>query len=190
MRGWVRGDPLSRVIAEAIQHQVKVGYIVFPDYSDRFSFKKEIFDASNVRQVNFVIDEVMKDLETGLRFRILRYLQNYFDLSLSALGIERTGINLALAVEYGTIDVRAIELQDLGFGRSVSLELLNNYSDAFQFEEDGDLRSFDQIRFWKVRRYQKKLRARLGASLKRNETLSFRGYHLSSWCGMYLASRI
>lgn len=143
MRGWVRGDPLSRVIAEAIQHQVKVGYIVFPDYSDRFSFKKEIFDASNVRQVNFVIDEVMKDLETGLRFRILRYLQNYFDLSLSALGIERTGINLALAVEYGTIDVRAIELQDLGFGRSVSLELLNNYSDAFQFEEDGDLRSFD-----------------------------------------------
>lgn len=85
----------------------------------------------------------MKDLETGLRFRILRYLQNYFDLSLSALGIERTGINLALAVEYGTIDVRAIELQDLGFGRSVSLELLNNYSDAFQFEEDGDLRSFD-----------------------------------------------
>lgn len=85
----------------------------------------------------------MKDLETGLRFRILRYLQNYYDLSLSALGTECTGINLALAVEYGTIDARAIELQDLGFGRSVSLELLNNYSDAFQFEEDGDLRSFD-----------------------------------------------
>ena len=143
MRGWVRGDPLSRVIAEAIQHQVKVGYIVVPDYSDGFTFKKEIFDASNVRQVNFVIDEVMKDLETGLRFRILRYLQNYYDLSLSALGTECTGINLALAVEYGTIDARAIELQDLGFGRSVSLELLNNYSDAFQFEEDGDLRSFD-----------------------------------------------
>lgn len=143
MRGWVRGDPLSRVIAEAIRHHVKVGHIVVPDYSAGFSFKTEAFDASNVRQVNFVIDEVMKDLENGLRFRILRYLQNYFDLSQCALGFERTGINLASAVEYGTIDGRAIQLQDLGFGRSVSLELLNNYSDALEFEEDGDLRSFD-----------------------------------------------
>ena len=143
MRGWVRGDPLSRVIAEAIRHHVKVGHIVVPDYSAGFSFKTEAFDASNVRQVNFVIDEVMKDLENGLRFRILRYLQNYFDLSQCALGFERTGINLASAVEYGTIDGRAIQLQDLGFGRSVSLELLNNYSDALEFEEDGDPRSFD-----------------------------------------------
>jgi len=85
----------------------------------------------------------MKDLENGLRFRILRYLQNYFDLSQCALGFERTGINLASAVEYGTIDGRAIQLQDLGFGRSVSLELLNNYSEALEFEENGDLRSFD-----------------------------------------------
>lgn len=143
MRGWVRGDPLSRVIARAIQHHVAVGHIVVPDYSDGFSFKTEIFDASNIRQVNFVIDEVMKDVETGIRFRILRYLQNYFDLSLCALGFERTGINLALAVEYGTIDVRAIELQDLGFGRSVALELLNNYSDALEFQKGGDLCSFD-----------------------------------------------
>ena len=143
MCGWVRGDPLSRVIAEAIRHHVKVGYIVVPDYSAGFSFKTEVFDASNVRQVNFVIDEVMKDLENGLRFRILRYLQNYFDLSQCALGFELTGINLASAVEYGTIDGRAIQLQDLGFGRSVSLELLNNYSEALEFEENGDLRSFD-----------------------------------------------
>lgn len=143
MRGWVRGDPLSRVIAEAIRYHEKVGHIVVPDYSAGFSFKKEKFDASNVRQVNFVIDEVMKDLENGLRFRILRYLHNYFDLSRCALGFERTGINLASAVEYGTIDGRAIQLQDLGFGRSVSLELLNSYGDALEFEEDGDLRSFN-----------------------------------------------
>lgn len=143
MRGWVRGDPLSRVIAEAIRYHEKVGHIVVPDYSAGFSFKKEKFDGSNVRQVNFVIDEVMKDLENGLRFRILRYLHNYFDLSRCALGFERTGINLASAVEYGTIDGRAIQLQDLGFGRSVSLELLNSYGDALEFEEDGDLRSFN-----------------------------------------------
>lgn len=143
MSGWVRGDPLSRVIAEAIRYHAKVGHIVVPDYSAGFSFKREKFDASNVRQVNFVIDEVMKDLENGLRFRILRYLHNYFDLSRCALGFERTGINLASAVEYGTIDGRAIQLQDLGFGRSVSLELLNSYGDALEFEEDGDLRSFN-----------------------------------------------
>lgn len=84
-----------------------------------------------------------RDIEGGLRFRIIGYLQNFFDVSLMALGRDRAGINVATLVEYGTTDGRAIQLQEVGFGRSVATELLADHADALHFSADDELEEFD-----------------------------------------------
>lgn len=103
----------------------------------------EPFSAKSAKHVNLVIEWTLRDIEGGLRFRIIGYLQNFFDISVAAIGIDGAGINVATLVEYGTADRRAIELQEVGFGRAVTMELLSNHEDALQFSASGELEEFN-----------------------------------------------
>lgn len=143
MRGWVRGDPLSRVIASAIAYYKRRGSITYRDYSGRGSLITEDFDSRSPRHINLVIEWTLKDIENGLRFRIIGYLQNFFDMSVAALGREAAGINVATLVEYGTTDERAIQVQELGFSRAVAAELLSDHSGTLYFSAQNELEQFD-----------------------------------------------
>ncbi|OKL52544.1 hypothetical protein BSZ39_12545 [Bowdeniella nasicola] len=143
MRGWVRGDPISRVISSSIAYYTQRGSITYRDYTRDESLVKEPFDRNSAKHVNLIIEWTLRDIEGGLRFRIIGYLQNFFDVSLMALGRDRAGINVATLVEYGTTDRRAIQLQEVGFGRSVATELLADHDDALHFSADDELEDFD-----------------------------------------------
>ncbi len=143
MRGWVRGDPISRVIANSIAYHKQRGTITYRDYSRKESLITEPFNDSSAKHVNLIIEWTLRDIEGGLRFRIIGYLQNFFDSSVIALGRGEAGINVAALVEYGTIDQRAIQLQEVGFGRTVAAELLNDHANTLRFTSDGDLDEFD-----------------------------------------------
>lgn len=143
MRGWVRGDPISRVISGSIAYYTQRGWITYRDYTRDESLVKEPFDRNSAKHVNLIIEWTLRDIEGGLRFRIIGYLQNFFDVSLMALGRDRAGINVATLVEYGTTDGRAIQLQEVGFGRSVATELLADHADALHFSADDELEEFD-----------------------------------------------
>lgn len=144
MQSWVRGDPLSLVITRAINHETKVGQISYRDYSRFPSLVTEPFDASSALHVNLVIEQTLRDLEGGLRFRIIAYLQNFFDVSVTALGVDQAGINVATLVEYGTDDPQAIELQEIGFSRSSAAELVSGHSDCLVYSDDGELLDIDR----------------------------------------------
>lgn len=139
MRGWVRGDPINRVIASSISYYNQRGFITYRDYSREESLVTEHFDGKSAKHVNLVIEWTLRDIEGGLRFRIIGYLQNFFDSSVIALGKDKSGVNVATLVEYGTTDKRAIQLQEVGFGRTVAAELLADHSNALQFTPDGEL---------------------------------------------------
>lgn len=143
MRGWVRGDPISRVIASSIAYHTRRGWITYRDYSRDESLVNEPFDRDSAKHVNLIIEWTLRDIEGGLRFRIIGYLQNFFDISLMTLGGEGAGINVATLVEYGTADRRAIQLQEVGFSRAVATELLTEHADALQFSVDDELEEFD-----------------------------------------------
>lgn len=143
MRGWVRGDPISRVISSSIAYHRQRGWIGYWDYSREEKWVREPFEEKSAKHINLIIEWTLRDIEGGLRFRIIGYLQNFFDVSVMALGREASGINVATLVEYGTSDQRAIQLQEVGFGRGVAAELLANHPEALSFSADDELYGFD-----------------------------------------------
>lgn len=143
MRGWVRGDPISRVISSSIAYYSRTGWITYRDYSREESLVREPFDRKSAKHINLIIEWTLRDIEGGLRFRIIGYLQNFFDVSVEALGRQASGINVATLVEYGTTDQRAIQLQEVGFGRTVATELLTDHLHALSFSSADELDGFD-----------------------------------------------
>ena len=90
---WVKGDPLVLVLSRTIAYYKSRGTITYRDYSKEPSLVTEAFDADNPKHINIVIEDTLRDLETGLRFKIISYLENYYDLSVKALGVEEAGLN-------------------------------------------------------------------------------------------------
>lgn len=145
MRGWVRGDPISRVISSSVAYYAQRGWITYRDYSREESLVTEPFDRNSAKHINLIIEWTLRDIEGGLRFRIIGYLQNFFDVSVMALGREGSGVNVATLVEYGTTDQRAIQLQEVGFGRAVATELLTDHLQELRFSATGELEDFDYV---------------------------------------------
>lgn len=143
MSYWIKGDPLVLVIGRTIGYYAKLGTIEYIDHSQSHAPIEERFDPSSPKHINIIIEGMMKDLETGLRFKIISYLENYHDLSVEALGVQGAGVNIAKLVEYGSTDPKAINLQDIGFSRAVALELLDKYLAFLVFAENDELDTVD-----------------------------------------------
>lgn len=143
MSYWVKGDPLVLVISRTIAYHAKLGSISYRDYATSPYLITDAFDSGNPKHINLIIEDTMRDLETGLRFKIISYLDNYHDLSVQALGTDEAGINIAKLVEYGSSDPKMINLQEVGFSRAVALDLLNNQSKHLTFTDEGELDAVD-----------------------------------------------
>ncbi|MEA5054961.1 MAG: DEAD/DEAH box helicase, partial [Propionicimonas sp.] len=142
---WVEGDPLSLVISRTIAYHTQQGVITYEDYSTGSrQLINERFSANSAKHINLVIERTMRDLEGGLRFKIINYLENYYDLSSTALGAAGAGINVATLVEYGSTDQQVIELQEIGFSRGVALKLIEEHTDCLHFTQSDELDSVDE----------------------------------------------
>lgn len=143
MSYWVRGDPLVLVISSAIRYHAKQGVVKYHDYAVSPYLIEEPFKSGDPKHINIIIEDTMRDLETGLRFKIIGYLENYYDLAVEALGSDNAGINVAKLVEYGSSDPKVINLQEVGFSRGVALDLLRAYSKHLTFTLGGELQEVD-----------------------------------------------
>ena len=139
MSYWVKGDPLVLVISRSIAYHAERGTITYRDYAQSPYLIEESFKSGDPKHVNLIIEQTMRDLETGLRFKIISYLENYYDLTVEALGSKNAGINVAKLVEYGSSDPKVINLQEVGFSRSVALDLLGKHSSHLSFTASGEL---------------------------------------------------
>lgn len=140
LRNWIKAEPLSRLISFSINFHNEKGDIWF--YEDGAP-KKEKF-VGNQKQINIIIEQIMSDIENGLRFKIEKYFLNHYLLSKHILGKDQAGINWSEYIEYGTTDRRIIELQNVGFSRGAARYLLKEYGNIMIFGENAELLDIDE----------------------------------------------
>ncbi|PIS65342.1 hypothetical protein AZH44_11540 [Corynebacterium striatum] len=139
---WMTGRPIKLVIQSALYHHKNVGKIrvpAFPAPKHQSPYRYEEFDLESKEHVNHVIEETMTDIEYGVGFRILSYLKNYHDLCVQVFGEEKAGLDLSVLIEFGTTSQTAIELQQSGFSRDISSELLEKGSGYLEIGETGTI---------------------------------------------------
>lgn len=139
MRNWVTGKPLNLIIKSAINYFKNEGKIGIRDYSTPTTFRTVPFVETDSHLINIVIEDTLQDIEVGLRFRIARYLQNFYQISSRAVGVDMSGIDLANIVEYGTDNAVAIALQDVGMSRSGSINLADDFSEWIVLTPEREL---------------------------------------------------
>lgn len=138
-RNWTSGKPLNQIIKGSIRYYERSGEITFRDFESETTYTTETFVKSDPRHINLVIEETLLDIEVGLRFKIMRYLQNHYELARLAVGEEDAGINLASLVEYGTSNTVAIALQDAGLSRASALKVATDFGEFVDVSDEGDL---------------------------------------------------
>ncbi|QOR34751.1 DEAD/DEAH box helicase family protein [Clostridium sp. 'deep sea'] len=135
MKDWMNSTPLSLMITNVIDYYKDVGE--FYDQPDKLKFTGK---EKNI--INMIINELMRDIETNLRFKIKNYFSNYHLLLREKYGENDAGANWGDFLEYGTSNRRIIELQNIGLPRYLATSILEEYNNYIEFIDD-ELTYFD-----------------------------------------------
>ncbi|VXA88009.1 hypothetical protein ACIN8IBEIGE_50520 [Acinetobacter sp. 8I-beige] len=82
-------------------------------------------------------------MENDIGFKLETSVNHFFQLCKSIHGEDLSGINLAKFLEYGTTNSKNMAIQEYGFSRIASIQLLKNYSNYLKFDENDELQSID-----------------------------------------------
>lgn len=129
MKDWMNSTPLNLMITNVIEYYKEQG--VFYDQPDSYLFTGKEKDV-----INMIINELMRDIETNLRFKIKNYFSNYHLLLDEKYGTTDAGANWGDFLEYGTTNRKIIELQNVGLPRYMATTFLKEYEDIIKFEGD------------------------------------------------------
>ncbi|ABZ75983.1 helicase domain protein [Shewanella halifaxensis HAW-EB4] len=127
---WLYGDSLRKIISDSIKYSKSV---------KDASYQYVTFEPCNKEHVNFKIMEVISTIENEVTFKLEMYCAHYFQVLLGVYGEHESGINLSPFLEYGTMDVKTIALQDYGFSRAAALEIEKQYSKCVRYDENGQI---------------------------------------------------
>lgn len=129
MYNWIESKPLKVIIKLCIRFYSQRGTI----YKNG---RREPFSKKNKEQVNQVINDIMGGIDTDLRFKIKNYMTNYYLLMCEKYGKENAGDDWTVYIEYGTTNLRNIELQKLGISMHLADFLLKNIGEGITFQEN------------------------------------------------------
>jgi hypothetical protein len=135
LKNWIKSEPLRRLIIFSMGYHFERGYIYF--YDDGKLIREDF--TGNKKQINVIINQVMDDIENGLRFKIGKYFYNYYLLLREVLGNDSAGPDWSEFIEYGTMSRKVIELQNLGLSRGAAKYLIVNHEDKFTFNNNEQL---------------------------------------------------
>lgn len=130
---WIRGRSINNIINNSVENSNFV-------YINREKFD---FDKNNSEHINTKISDIISALENDIGFKLETSVNHFFQLCKSIHGEELSGINLAKFLEYGTTNSKNMAIQEYGFSRIASNQLLKNYSAYLKFDENDDLQSID-----------------------------------------------
>ena len=97
----------------------------------------EEFEESNPKHVNIIVNDLMRDLDNIIRFKIKNYTVNYLKLT------KQDDSDWQNYLEYGTNDNFIIELQKLGFERQGAIEISKKGRNAFSLNENLEIEQID-----------------------------------------------
>lgn len=130
MYNWMHSKPLKLIISASIRFYSMRGMIYNKiGYPENFSNK-------NRDQINQVINDIMGTIDNDLRFKVKNYMSNYYLLMCEKYGKENAGADWTNYIEYGTTNLRNIELQKIGIPLYLAKFLLENVKDGIEFKGD------------------------------------------------------
>ena len=134
MYSWIQGSPLNMIINNLIRYYKARGQIFHQG-------SYLTFDSTNKSHINYIINELMADIDTALRFKIKNYLVNYSLICSSRIG-DSSSENWVDYIEYGTTDSVVIALQTIGIPRHLANFIIAEYPQCVILE-NGVVASFD-----------------------------------------------
>lgn len=140
INSWMDSKPVSLIISSSLDYQH--GKIELYDESKT---NLGLFDKYNKLHVNIAINKLLEDIENLLRFRFIRYFNNYFLILKQKLGETVAGSNWAEFLEYGSSNKQIIELQNTGLPRHLAYFIHKNYDSVASYDTNGNLTGFDHI---------------------------------------------
>lgn len=136
MYSWMTSVPLNLIIKNII-----IYYEQEKKIWDTYTRSFIDFEKSNRSHINMIINELIADIDSCLRFKIKNYVTNYYNLQKSKT-IDNIGENWADYLEYGTTDKAVIALQNIGIPRHLATFIKDNYSEIYVMSEN-DIDFFD-----------------------------------------------
>lgn len=133
---WINSKPLNFMILNTIRY--------YDENNKKIELRANklvLFNKNNPTHINTLINNLISDIENSIRFKIKSYVNNYI-LILQAQGYNIQA-NWSDYLEYGTIDIFIIEIQNLGFPRHLATFLKDYHSTCFKFE-NGEIISFSE----------------------------------------------
>lgn len=130
---WVRGKSIKEIINDSIKYSNKVS----------INYRWVDFDKENPEHINSKISQIISNLEHDIGFKLETSVNHYYQLCKSLHGEDGAGINLAKYLEYGTTNPKDMAVQEYGFSRVASIQLLKNYSNYLKFDANDELLSID-----------------------------------------------
>lgn len=140
MSEWIQSKPLNVMIRSTIKYHEKNKVKIAINGNPK---SQEIFSINNTYHINYVINELFKDIENILKFKVKNYVVNYLKLT------NQDDSEWQNYLEYGTNDKSIIELQKIGFDRTIAMELSNqlkknvDFRKNFEFNEEGEIKRID-----------------------------------------------
>lgn len=130
MTEWIESKPLNLIIQSSIRLMDRNDIELSINHDPK---NREIFSRSNPSHVNQVINDLLKDIENILRFKVKNYIMNYLKLT------DHDDGEWQKYLEYGTNNQTIIELQKIGFERQVAIELEERSKEDFSFNSKGEI---------------------------------------------------
>ena len=129
MYTWMSSKPLSLIIGNMINYYKRKGSIWHRNESIPFVY-------TNKEHINWVINDLIADIDNALRFKIKNYFSNYYLLVSSKNGAEVAGADWSEYLEYGTTNKTTIDLQNVGFPRHIAMLIKENFEEVLVYDEN------------------------------------------------------
>lgn len=129
MYTWMSSKPLNMIIGNMINYYRKKGRIWHRN-------EYVLFVYTNKEHINWVINDLIADIDNALRFKIKNYFSNYYLLVAEKNGVEVAGADWSEYLEYGTTDKIIIDLQNVGFPRHIAMLIKERYEEVLVYDEN------------------------------------------------------
>jgi replicative superfamily II helicase len=141
MTQWVKGFSLSQIIQQSIDFHIDNNKEIVLDYDYQ---NPVIFNPKNKRHINYVIENVIEDIEYILRFLFEKYFNHYHSIVVKLLGEDNAGENWATLLEYGTQNRIVIALQNVGISRHTAIKVYEKCRNSGLVIRDNKLDRIDK----------------------------------------------
>lgn len=141
MTDWMNSKSINEIINKSL-YSAK-GELIHVGYLSTGEMNMEIFNSTNKRHINIVINRTISEIDTIIRFSLKNYFENYRAILESRDGKENCGLDWALFMEHGTTKKELIEIQKLGVPRHLSKLFHDDFRDFIKYNNDGEIVALD-----------------------------------------------